>query len=255
MKVDASGITVEKNLGLMSGFGVDFVCRGGWIFATTGQIFDPERGIQVGSFANTPVADDAASGRYYLVSSGALVAYDQNTRLPVGVTALPGVNGAAGSFIRWGTNGFALRVSSTKMRSYAHRWCQPRRRPTCVCPEAAAASGYGRQRSHLYADGLESGDKHGTECGPHTDFAGQHFLPFCDVKFRFNSGDRRRIGLFAAGGSRRQQRDSDRQSPDAQAGLLAAVASVTSDSLDPDLTNNLVKLEVPVATIAGPRTR
>ena len=30
-------------------------------------------------------------------------------------------------------------------------------------------------------------------------------------------------------------------------GLLAAIASVTSDSLDPNLTNNLVRLEIPVA--------
>ena len=31
------------------------------------------------------------------------------------MTALPGVTGAAGSLIRWGTNGLALRVNSTKI--------------------------------------------------------------------------------------------------------------------------------------------
>ena len=115
MQVDASGISVIGSWGGLQGFGVNISCRAGLIFATTGQIYDPARSLQIGTFNNTPVGDDVASGRYYLVSAGAVAAYDQNTLLPVGVTALPGVTGVAGSFIRWGTNGFALRVDSTKI--------------------------------------------------------------------------------------------------------------------------------------------
>lgn len=112
MNVDSNGITVVGGWGALQGFGVDIACRGGWLFATTGAIYDPERGIQVGSYGGL-VGDDAPSGRYYLVSAGAIVAYDQNTLLPVGSTALTGVTGAAGSLVRWGTNGFAFRMNSS----------------------------------------------------------------------------------------------------------------------------------------------
>ena len=41
MHVDASGISVVGGWGGLQGFGVDISCRGGLIFATTGQIYDP----------------------------------------------------------------------------------------------------------------------------------------------------------------------------------------------------------------------
>ena len=248
MKVDASGITVEKNLGLMSGFGVDFACRGGWIFATTGQIFDPERSIQVGSFANTPVADDAASGRYYLVSPGAVVAYDQNTLLPIGATALPGLTGAAGSFIRWGTNGFALRVNSTQIALV---------------------------RTPLISSGAPA-DLHLTASLPPLPLGPSNVFSYMLTVSNVGSNTAQNVVLtqtlpanstflsatnsagtnsvtggglvcwlqaIPAGSNATVTVHLQTLKP----GLLAAVASVTSDSFDPNLTNNVLHLEVPVA--------
>lgn len=248
MKVDASGITVEKNLGLMSGFGVDFVCRGGLIFATTGQIFNPERGIQVGSFGNTPVADDAASGRYYLVSAGALTAYDQNTLLPVGATALPGVTGTAGSFIRWGTNGFVLRMSSTKIalvRTPLVSGGPPADlRLSVNLPVLPVAA------SNILTYTL-------TVSNPSSNTAQKVVLtqtlpgnssflsatPSSGTATLTGGGLVCSLLTIPTGGSVTVTVNLQTLKP----GLLAAVASVTSDSLDPDLTNNVLKLEVPVA--------
>jgi uncharacterized repeat protein (TIGR01451 family) len=250
MKVDASGVTVEKNLGLMSGFGVDFACRGGWIFATTGQIFDPERGVQVGSFGNTPVADDAASARYYLVSAGALVAYDQNTLLPVGVTPLPGVTGAAGSFIRWGTNGFALRMNTTKVALI--------RTPlVSTGPSADLRLSVNLPALPVAASNTLSYTLTVSNQGPATaqNAVLTQTLPanvsFLSATTSSGSNVLTSGGLVVsllgipAGGSVAVTVNLQTLKP----GLLTAVASVTSDSLDPILTNNLVNLEVPVATV------
>ena len=135
LQVNGSGVSQMGGWSTLQGFNIDIAWRAGWIFATSGQIFKPERGIQVGSFSNTPVTDDAASGRYFLVSARYL-ACDQNTLLPVGATALTGVTGASGSLIRCGTNGFAVRVSTSKIAlfrthsfraelqpSFYFRWC------------------------------------------------------------------------------------------------------------------------------------
>ncbi len=255
MKVDASGITVEKNLGLMSGFGVDFVCRGGWIFATTGQIFDPERGIQVGSFGNTPVADDAASGRYYLASAGALVAYDQNTLLPVGATALPGVTGAAGSFIRWGTNGFALRVSSTKIALIRTPLISTApsadlRLSVNLPPLPVAASNVLTYTLTVSNQGTNTVRNVVLTQTLPANSSLLSAVPSSGSNLLTSGGLVSSLLAIPAGGNATVTVNLQTLKP----GLLAAVASVTSDSLDPNLTNNVVKLEVPVATIPAPDT-
>jgi len=248
MKVDASGITVEKNLGLMSGFGVDFVCRGGWIFATTGQIFDPERGIQVGSFANALVSDDTASGRYYFVSPSTLLAYDQNTLLPVGATALPGITGEAGSLIRWGTNGFALRVNSTKIALV---------RTPLISGGASADLQLSATLPLLpmSPSNVLSYTLTVSNAGPNTaqNVVLTQTLPANSVflSTTTSAGTNAVTGgglvcwlqAIPVGSHATVTVNLQTLKP----GLLAAIASVTSDSLDPNLTNNMLRLEVPVA--------
>ena len=225
-------------------------CRGGWIFATTGQIFDPERGIQIGSFGNTPVADDDASARYYLVSAGALVAYDQNTLLPVGATALPGVTGAAGSFIRWGTNGFALRMSSTKVALL--------RSPlVSTGPSADLRLSVNLPALPVAASNILSYTLTVSNQGPATaqNVVLTQMLPANSSFLSATSSSGSNVltggGLVSSllgippGGNVTVMVNLQTLKP----GPLATVASVTSDSLDPILTNNLVKLEVPVATV------
>jgi uncharacterized repeat protein (TIGR01451 family) len=248
MKVDASGITVEKNLGLMSGFGVDFACRGGWIFATTGQIFDPERGIQIGSFANTPVADDAASGRYYLIYTGGLLAYDQNTLLPVGATALPGVTGAAGSFIRWGTNGFALRVNSTQIALIRTPLISGGAPADLQLSASLPPLPLGPSNALSYTLTVSN-------AGPNTaqNVVLTQTLPansaFLSATTSAGTNAVTGGGLVCllqaipAGSIATATVHLQTLKP----GLLDAIASVTSDSLDPNLTNNMLRLEVPVA--------
>ena len=208
MHVDASGISVVGSWGGLQGFGVDISCRGGWIFATTGQIYDPTRSLQIGTFNNTPVGDDAPSGRYYFVSAGAIVAYDQNTLLPVGMTALPGVTGAAGSFIRWGTNGFAFRVNSTQIALVRTPLISGG--PTADLQLSASLPPLPLGPSNAFSYTLTV-----SNAGPSTaqnvvltqTLPANSIFPVRNKQCRHQFGHRRRTGLFIAGDSRRRPRD------------------------------------------------
>lgn len=248
LNVDVSGVTAVGNWGGMGSFSVDFMCRAGLIFANTGQIIDPTRSLQIGSFANTPVSDDAPSGRYYLATAGALTAYDQNTLLPIGVTALPGVTAATGGFQRFGTNGFALRVGTTKVALI--------RTPLISTGPAAdlrlAAS---VPASPALAGNVVSYTLTVSNLGPN---AAQNVLlsqtlpanaTFMSASSSSGSNTLSGGGLLSsllaipAGGNASVTVNLQTLKP----GLLYSVASVTSDALDPNLTNNVLKLNVPVA--------
>jgi uncharacterized repeat protein (TIGR01451 family) len=248
MIFNASGITTVGGWGGPQGFGVDISCRGGLIFATTGQIFDPLRSVQVGSFSNTLVGDDAPSGRYYLFSSGAVVAYDQNTLLPVGVTALPGVNGAFGSLVRWGTNGFALRPTSIKIAivrtPLISSGASADLRLSATLPALPIAA------SNVLTYTLTVANPGPTQARnvviSQTLPANATFLSATS-----NSGSNALVtgGVVCwlqnipAGSSASFTVNLQTLKP----GLLAALASVTSDSLDPNLTDNVLRLQIPVA--------
>ena len=248
MHVDASGITTIGGWGGPQGFGVDISCRANLIFATTGQIFDPTRSLQIGTFNNTPVSDDAASGRYYLVSAGAVVAYDQNTLLPVGATALPGVTGAAGSFLRWGTNGFALRVNSTKIALVRTPLISGGAPADLQLSATLPPLPLGPSNAFSYTLTVSN-------AGPNTaqNVVLTQTLPANSTFLSAtNSAGTNTVtggGLVCllqaipAGNLATVTVRLQTLKP----GLLAAVASVTSDSLDPNLTNNGLHLEMPVA--------
>jgi hypothetical protein len=109
--VDASGVAQNDVLpGLVSGFNTDITFAGGRIYATSGQIVDPEAGTSVGTFplANgnpASVAIDVAAGRAYFASSpgfggstgGELHAYDTSTFREVGSWSIPEAKGIATS--------------------------------------------------------------------------------------------------------------------------------------------------------------
>jgi uncharacterized repeat protein (TIGR01451 family) len=116
MRVDASGLTVEKTTHPIN-YSADITCAAGLIFASNGGIYDPERGIGIGGTTATPVAGNSAWGRYYQFqpSPARLTAFDLATLLPVGTTLMTGVSNAAGKLIPWGTDGLAFRANSAQV--------------------------------------------------------------------------------------------------------------------------------------------
>ncbi|MDB6057438.1 MAG: Conserved repeat domain protein, partial [Verrucomicrobiales bacterium] len=112
--VNSNGLNFESSIGLLSGFGVNFSCRAGLVFASSGQIADGERGIQIGgSPSGMMIAGSATEGRYYSVTSTSLTAWDLHTLLPVGTMSYSAVGTPTGNLIRWSTNGLAFRTTSS----------------------------------------------------------------------------------------------------------------------------------------------
>lgn len=255
LKVDSSGISQIGGWGTLQGFYVDISWRAGWLFSTSGQIFDPDRGIQVGSFSDTPVTDDAASGRYYLVFAGAIIAYDQNTLLPVGAAALSGLTGAAGSLIRCGTNGFALRMNTTHV-ALIHTSLKSSGPPADLnlslsSPPLPVPTG------NLLTYTLTISNQ---GPNPARNVVLTQTLP-ANSSF---------VSALSTSGTNTPTSGGLMSSPltipsgeavtvtvnlqTLKAGLLASVASITSDSLDPNLSNNVVQLEFPVGTPPVPNS-
>lgn len=120
MDIDASGVSVlDVTTGLFSGFGVDIVFDGGLIYASTGQVVDPEARTLVGRYPGigfgSLVRPDCTVGRtFFLTGSGTtrtIQAFDQATLAFIGSIDVVGVNGTPGSLIRWGSDGLAFRTS------------------------------------------------------------------------------------------------------------------------------------------------
>jgi uncharacterized repeat protein (TIGR01451 family) len=114
--VNSNGLNFESSIGLLSGFGVNFSCRAGLVFASTGQIADGERGIQIGSSpSGMMIAGSTTEGRFYSVTSNSLTAWDVHTLLPVGTMTFSAVGTPTGNLIRWSTNGLAFRTASSQV--------------------------------------------------------------------------------------------------------------------------------------------
>lgn len=126
MVVDAAGVSIiDSTPNLISGFGVDITFDGGRIYATTGQVVDPEARTLLGTFSGIQfgslVKPDSAIGRTFFLTDGfggnlrTLRAFDQNTFLPLGTMDIQSVSGTPGSLVRWGTNGLAFRTDSDQV--------------------------------------------------------------------------------------------------------------------------------------------
>ncbi|MBI2953284.1 MAG: hypothetical protein HYY30_03150 [Chloroflexi bacterium] len=119
MDVDESGVSVfDVTTDLISGFGVDIVNEGSYVYASTGEVVYAEAGMLVGTYPgigfSALVRPDGAVGRTFFLTSGTadvIQAFDQATFAFVGSIEVPGVNGTSSSLIRWGSDGLAFRTS------------------------------------------------------------------------------------------------------------------------------------------------
>jgi hypothetical protein len=120
MDVDASGVrVVDVTRDLISGFGADIALDGGRIYASTGQVINPESltliGTHPGIGYGALVRPDWTVGRtFFLTSDGSshtIQAFDQETLAFIGSIDVPGVYGTPSSLIRWGSDGLAFRTS------------------------------------------------------------------------------------------------------------------------------------------------
>ena len=113
LTITASGVSVLDVVGSMiTGFNTDIEFSGGRIYATSGQVIDPEARTLLGTFSATgPFESDAVAGRTFFLSGGSLVAFDNETFGRVGALPIPGISGSPASLIRWGADGFAFRTA------------------------------------------------------------------------------------------------------------------------------------------------
>jgi uncharacterized repeat protein (TIGR01451 family) len=114
MIVDASGVMISSDVGgLLGGYGVDIKYDGGLIYATSGTVIDPSNRVVVGSYPVSGfVRPDAKIDRVFYLSGTTLWSFEPNTRAPLGSLTISNISGSAGSLIRWGTDGLALRTDS-----------------------------------------------------------------------------------------------------------------------------------------------
>ena len=93
----------------------------GRVYATNGQVIDPDTATLVGtffvpSFAAALVEPDSKANRIYSLttqgSTSTLRVFDMQTFVQVGMLSLPGVTGTPLSLIRWGTNGLAFNTAT-----------------------------------------------------------------------------------------------------------------------------------------------
>ncbi len=120
MSVDDTGLAVlDVTSNVISGFGTDFTCDAGLVYARGGAILDPRTRSLVGTFTGTGgglVRPDSTVGRTFFLSGSSssgpyrLLAYDQERFLSLGGVDIPNVTGVATSLIRWGLDGIAFRT-------------------------------------------------------------------------------------------------------------------------------------------------
>ena len=127
LTVDDAGVeTVTASRNLIEGKDIRF--DNGLIYESMGRVLNPETGTLVGTYAGpglspyeSLVLPDSATGRVYFlveshgpISTSAIIrAYDQKTFGLIGTMTIPGIKGNIASFIRWGSNGFAFRTTSS----------------------------------------------------------------------------------------------------------------------------------------------
>lgn len=121
LTVNASGVQVATTV--QNPFNVgDFVFDSGLLYANGGQVINPETATIVGSFSglstgNQFVIPESSTDRIYFLDDNlfgtvTIRVYRQSTRALIGTMAVPNVRGFPSSFIRWGTNGLAFKVTS-----------------------------------------------------------------------------------------------------------------------------------------------
>lgn len=114
--LDPTGLINGSVIHPMTGFNLNIKQNGGRIYSTNGQVFDPESGVQIGTFPGGTFVPDAAVGRVFVLtqttSTVTIRAYNTQTLLQTGSITIPNVSGTAGSLIRWGQDGLAFRTGT-----------------------------------------------------------------------------------------------------------------------------------------------
>ena len=119
LRLDSDGLSVSQSVNNLPFLGGDMEFSNGFLYTSSGKVVNPDTLTVAGDTgdqgAGALVTADANAGRvFYLTGAGAvrtLRAFNVTTLNSRGALDIPGVNGVAGSLIRWGANGFAFRTS------------------------------------------------------------------------------------------------------------------------------------------------
>ena len=126
LTIDGTGVSLGSASTVGNGGRIKFA--GGLLFNSFGQVINPDTNSLLGTFANASTnaissafVPDATAGRAFYLTPGqtggtlTLKAYDINTFLLLGSLNITGVNGTAGSLVRWGANGLAFRTTGNQL--------------------------------------------------------------------------------------------------------------------------------------------
>ncbi|MEO5716568.1 MAG: hypothetical protein ABIT37_24025 [Luteolibacter sp.] len=114
-----SELSVDRNL--VEGFYTDIRSAGDKVFSTSGVAVDGAKSKRLGIFStNGPVAPDLASNRVFYLENDTgggdghfISSYDPTTFSLIRRVALQNTTGNVGSLIRWGANGLAFRTETS----------------------------------------------------------------------------------------------------------------------------------------------
>ncbi len=109
LAVDAQGVVEERTIGgLVNYFGANIEYDNGYLFSTTGQIFDAEGLRQIARVnEHGLVFPDVHNGRVHYFTGNTLTTYHYLGGPPLGTAPVYHAEGAA-AMVRWGTDGIAL---------------------------------------------------------------------------------------------------------------------------------------------------
>lgn len=119
MDVDSTGVSVaDVTTDLITRAG-DIELADGRIYATNGQVVDPDSLARVGTFAlgsggEGPLEPDGA-GTVYFVSSGSLKSFDEDTFTPIASVPIAGISGTPSSLVKAGDGRLAFRTSGDQV--------------------------------------------------------------------------------------------------------------------------------------------
>ena len=123
MDIDASGVQiVSETEELITGFGHDIEYADGRVFATSGRVVDPELLTLLGTYSATGFMHPDPSANkvsFFKTTSGvtSLSIFDLTTFTLLDSLTIPGLQGEAQSYLRWGDSGIAFRTNADRIYS------------------------------------------------------------------------------------------------------------------------------------------
>jgi hypothetical protein len=257
LRLDANGMTeIQVNGSLINGFSLDIRADGNKVFSTSGAEVDGVAMRRVGTFGvSGQVRPDQAANRVYFLESNndRIGAYDPTTFNCISKAMLPAAVPSPASFIRWGTNGLAFR-SGTNVYLISSSRLVPSGAPANVTVTVQAAPNPATVSTPLTYTVCVSNR------GPNTALSAnlgavlsanqilQAVASSQGAPVTTNSAATLFVGDLAAGASATLTLTVLPQS----AGSLTCTASATSQSVDPDFTDNTAAKLVSVGFESAP---